>query len=53
MGSFIVPKHAIEDGKLAIAVRILDWQGAGGLFRPIYLSNRPIRETAPILVESR
>jgi hypothetical protein len=51
--SFIVPKHAIEDGKLAIAVRILDWQGAGGLFRPIYLSNRPIRETAPILVESR
>ena len=51
--SFVVPSHAAEDGKLAIAVRILDWQGAGGLFRPIYLSNRPIRETAPVLVESQ
>ena len=51
--SFVVPNHAIEDGKLAIAVRILDWQGAGGLFRPIYLSNRPIRETAPVLVEAQ
>lgn len=51
--SFVVPREAIEDGRLSIAVRILDWQGAGGLFRPIYLSNRPIRETAPVLVEAR
>jgi hypothetical protein len=51
--SFAVPKESSEDGKLAIAVRILDWQGAGGLFRPIYLSNRPIRETAPVLVEAQ
>lgn len=51
--SFVVPQEAVVDGKLAIAVRILDWQGAGGLFRPIYLSNRPIRETAPVLVEAQ
>ena len=51
--SFELPAKASVDGKITIAVRILDWQGAGGLFRPIYLSNRPIRETAPVLVEAK
>lgn len=51
--SFPVSHEASRDGKLAVAVRILDWQGAGGLFRPIYLSNRPIRETAAVLVEAQ
>jgi len=51
--SFILPESAVADGKLEIAVRIQDWQGAGGLFRPIFIGNRPIREQAPVLVESR
>jgi hypothetical protein len=50
--SFPVSPEASMDGNLAVAVRILDWQGAGGLFRPIYLSNRPIREAAAVLVEA-
>ena len=51
--SFEIPSDAIQDGKLSIAVRILDWQGAGGLFRPIYLGNRPGSTTSPILVQAQ
>ena len=51
--SFEIPSEAIQDGKLNIAVRILDWQGAGGLFRPIYLGNRPGSTLPPILVQAQ
>jgi len=32
-----------------LAVRVYDWYGAGGLFRPIYLSTAPIGDGAEML----
>jgi hypothetical protein len=41
---------AVSPGeKVSIAVRVEDWQGAGGLFRPIRLSTTELREVKPIL----
>ena len=32
----------VRPGKnLTIAVKVLDWQGAGGIFRPVSLTNQP------------
>lgn len=36
--SFAFPSEAGTDSKLVIAIRVHDWQGAGGMFRPIVLS---------------
>jgi beta-galactosidase/beta-glucuronidase len=35
---------------LQIAVAVYDWYGAGGIFRPVSISNRPLAEKAPILI---
>lgn len=31
-------------GSVLIAVRVVDWQGAGGIFRPVYLGTAPLAE---------
>lgn len=36
--SFELPTAASSASKLSIAIRVYDWQGAGGMFRPIVLS---------------
>ena len=48
--SFPLPPDSARSGEIEIAVRVFDWYGAGGIFRPVSLSTRPIRPGAPILV---
>ncbi len=40
--SFDVSKHAEPGKRVVIAVRVYDWYGAGGLFRPVTLSTAPL-----------
>ncbi len=42
-------KVAQPGQKMVIAVRICDWQGAGGLFRPVVLSTAPFNQGVEIL----
>ena len=48
--SFVIPDSARADGRLEIAVSVYDWQGAGGIFRPVYLSTQPLLEGKAWLV---
>ena len=36
--------------EVCIAIRVEDWQGAGGIFRPVYVSDQPWPKRAAILV---
>jgi hypothetical protein len=36
--SYEIPLVALQGEQLEIAIRVFDWQGAGGVFRPIYVS---------------
>ena len=50
--SFAVPlaKHRpAEVTSLSLAIRVFDWYGSGGLFRPIQLSTSPRRKSLEIL----
>ena len=48
--SFSLPDDSVRSGEIEIAVRAFDWYGAGGIFRPVSLTTRPIRPGTPILV---
>ncbi len=48
--SYRIPDSSSADGKLELAVRVYDWQGAGGIFRPIYLSTTATNTATPLLV---
>ncbi|MBL8811231.1 MAG: hypothetical protein JNM43_13730, partial [Planctomycetaceae bacterium] len=41
----------IKDGQreISIVFRVYDWYGAGGLFRPIFLSTTPISAAAEMV----
>jgi len=47
--SFKLADHGPERGFITIAIRVEDWQGAGGLFRPIWLSNIDRRDRRELL----
>lgn len=47
--SHSIPAAASEDGVLEIGVRVFDWQGAGGIFRNVYLGTTPL-PTGPALL---
>ena len=47
--SFKLADRAPERGVVTIAIRVEDWQGAGGLFRPIWLSNIDRRDRRELL----
>lgn len=47
--SFKLTDHGPESGMVTIAIRVEDWQGAGGLFRPIWLSNIDRRDRRELL----
>lgn len=47
--SFRISDDIDAGGRISIAIRVEDWQGAGGLFRPIRLSTTELRATKPIL----
>lgn len=47
--SFMFSKSVSPGEKISVAIRVEDWQGAGGLFRPIRLSTTELREGNPIL----
>jgi len=43
--------HLVAPGEsLQIAVAVYDWYGAGGIFRPVSLTNRPLSEKKQILI---
>ncbi len=48
--SFPLPVELTKQGRVEIGVRVYDWQGAGGIFRPVYLSTEPLAEGPPLLV---
>jgi hypothetical protein len=48
--SFPLPVEVTREGQVEIGVRVYDWQGAGGIFRPVYLSTEPVAEGQPLLV---
>ncbi len=39
-----------QAGEVEVVVRVEDWQGAGGIFRPVFLGNEPMSPSPPILV---
>ncbi|MBL8817497.1 MAG: hypothetical protein JNL58_15840 [Planctomyces sp.] len=47
--SFDVTEHVKDHDQIQIAIRVFDWYGAGGLFRPIRLSTTPLSPSAMIL----
>jgi len=47
--SFKLADRSPERGFITVAVRVEDWQGAGGLFRPIWLSNIDRRDRREFL----
>ena len=47
--SFMISKSVSPGETISVAIRVEDWQGAGGLFRPIRLSTTELREGKPIL----
>ncbi|MFM8570661.1 MAG: hypothetical protein ACKOAU_03590, partial [Pirellula sp.] len=48
VGFLIKPQGQAND-RLTIAIRVEDWQGAGGLFRPIRISTTELRDGKTIL----
>ncbi len=48
--SWDLTKHVTPGETLTIAVAVYDWQGAGGIFRPVTLSNLPIQKRKPLVV---
>lgn len=49
--SFPIPE-GVDGKRVHIAFRVEDWQGAGGIFRPAYVSNQPASNLSPILVRT-
>ncbi len=47
--SFDISKFAQPGKTIVIAVRVDDWQGAGGIFRPMSLGTAPLRTNADLL----
>jgi hypothetical protein len=47
--SFKISEPVSPGETISVAIRVEDWQGAGGLFRPIRLSTTELREGKPIL----
>ncbi len=45
-----IPVASIGKEMIDIVVRVEDWQGAGGIFRPVLTSNQPPSPEPPILV---
>ncbi len=39
-----------QAGEVEVVIRVEDWQGAGGVFRPVFLGNEPMSPSPPILV---
>jgi hypothetical protein len=48
--SFLVPADISTSEPLDIAVRVYDWQGAGGIFRPVYVSTSELTSDRSLLV---
>jgi hypothetical protein len=44
-----IDPFVLPEGPVLLAVRVVDWQGAGGIFRPVYLGTAPLAEL-PALV---
>lgn len=48
--SFPIPNSTLQSSdKLTLAIRVYDWYGSGGMFRPIFLSTTPRHKRSEIL----
>jgi len=45
----MISKSVSPGETISVAIRVEDWQGAGGLFRPIRLSTTELRDVKPII----
>jgi hypothetical protein len=45
-----LPEQFIGKDQIELVVHVEDWQGAGGIFRPIFVSNEPPPDKAAILI---
>lgn len=48
--SFPIPRDISTGESLDIAIRVYDWQGAGGIFRPIFISTSELPPDRSLLV---
>lgn len=44
-----IPAASHDQKRILIVVRVDDWQGAGGIFRPVFVSKTPLKNQSPIL----
>lgn len=44
---------AYHDQQVVVVIRVDDWHGAGGIFRPVFLSNQPWPSSPPMLVRQQ
>lgn len=44
-----IPAASQRKPEIHVVIAVDDWQGAGGIFRPVYVSRSPLKNDAPLL----